>query len=89
MRARTLATILGVLVASPALPPTAAGLVLGAPGEPFGQQADLAGGLAGHAELAATPSGALALRVDGSWLLYGSETVHVPIARRRAASAAT
>ena len=31
--------------------------------------------------LVATPSGTLGLRLDGSWLLYGSETVRIPVAR--------
>jgi hypothetical protein len=38
----------------------------------------VAGGVAGHL-LLATRSGALGLRLDGSWLLYGSETVRLPV----------
>ena len=39
----------------------------------------MAGGVAGHL-LLATRSGALGLRLDGSWLLYGSQTVRLPVA---------
>lgn len=79
---RILATVLATLAVSPALAADGgASLVLGAPRGALGQQADLAGGLAGHALLATTRSGALALRLDGSWLLYGSETVRIPVAR--------
>ena len=79
-RTGTLA-LLGALIASPALAAEGGGaLVLGAPRGALGEQADLAGGLAGHL-LFATRSGALGLRLDGSWLLYGSETVRIPAAR--------
>jgi hypothetical protein len=72
---------LGTLMASPALAAEGGGaLVLGTPRGALGEQADLAGGLAGHL-LFATRSGALGLRLDGSWLLYGSETVRSPVAR--------
>jgi len=72
---------LGTLMASPALAAEGGGgLVLGTPRGALGEQADLAGGLAGHL-LFATRSGALGLRLDGSWLLYGSETVRIPVAR--------
>jgi len=57
-----------------------AAVVVGAPRGALGQEADVAGGVAGHA-LLSTPSGTLALRLDGSWLLYGSETVRLPVAR--------
>jgi hypothetical protein len=55
-------------------------LVVGAPRGALGEQASVAGGLAGHAVF---PSGAsaLSLRLEGSWLLYGSETVRLPVAR--------
>lgn len=49
------------------------GLVVGAPTGEFGRHVDLAGGLSGHALLSG--AGPLGLRVDASWLLYGSETV--------------
>jgi hypothetical protein len=72
---------LGTLIASPALAVEGGGgLVLGAPRGALGEQADVAGGLAGHL-LLSTRSGALGLRLDGSWLLYGSETVRIPVAR--------
>lgn len=72
---------LGTLSASPALAVEGGGsLVLGTPRGALGEQADVAGGLAGHL-LFATRSGALGLRLDGSWLLYGSETVRIPVAR--------
>jgi hypothetical protein len=74
-------TALGALIASPALALDGGGaLVVGAPRGALGEQADVAGGLAGHL-LLATRSGALGLRLDGSWLLYGSETVRIPVAR--------
>jgi len=55
-------------------------LVVGAPRGALGEQARVAGGLAGHAVF---PSGSsvLSLRLEGSWLLYGSETVRIPVAR--------
>jgi hypothetical protein len=81
MRLRTTATLLVALTAAPALAGDGGGaLVLGAPRGALAEEADVAGGLAGHA-LFGTRSRALALRVDGSWLLYGSETVRVPVAR--------
>lgn len=84
MRVRSSTTVLallGALVASPALAVEGGGaFVFGAPRGALGEQADVAGGLAGHL-LLATRSGALGLRLDGSWLLYGSETVRLPVAR--------
>lgn len=77
----TLAAVLATLAVSPVLAADGgASLVLGAPRGALGEQADLAGGLAAHG-LLATRSGVLALRLDGSWLLYGSETVRIPVAR--------
>jgi hypothetical protein len=82
MRMRAWAAVVGALVASPALATDGGGaLVVGAPRGALGQQADVAGGLAGHVLLAATPSRSLALRLDGSALLYGSETTRIPLAR--------
>ncbi|HEY8148842.1 MAG TPA: hypothetical protein VIK51_08040 [Vicinamibacteria bacterium] len=79
-RGRAWAAILAALIASPALAVDGGGaLVLGAPRGALGEQADVAGGVAGHL-LLATRSGALGLRLDGSWLLYGSETVRLPVA---------
>jgi len=54
--------------------------VVGSPRGALGEQADVAGGVAGHA-LLSTPKGTLALRFDGSWLLYGSETIRLPVAQ--------
>jgi hypothetical protein len=70
-----------VLIAAPALAVEGGGaLVVGAPGGALGNQADVAGGVAGHL-LWSTKSGTLGLRLEGSWLLYGSETVRIPVAR--------
>jgi hypothetical protein len=70
-----------MLAAAPALATEGGGsLVLAAPGGALGEQANIAGGLAGDILLASTPSGTLALRAGGSWLLYGSETVRIPVA---------
>jgi hypothetical protein len=55
-------------------------LVVGAPRGALGQEAGVAGGVAGHA-LFPSRSSVLSLRLEGSWLLYGSETVRVPVAR--------
>ena len=72
--------LLGALIASPALAFEGGGtLVLGAPHGALGEQADVAGGVGGHL-LYATPSGKLGLRLDGSVLLYGSETLRIPVA---------
>jgi hypothetical protein len=72
--------VLGTLMASPALAFEGGGtLVLGAPHGALGEQADVAGGVGGHL-LYATPSGKLGLRLDGSVLLYGSETLRIPVA---------
>ena len=71
---------LGTLMASPARAFEGGGaLVLGAPHGALGEQADVAGGVGGHL-LYATPSGKLGLRLDGSVLLYGSETLRIPVA---------
>jgi hypothetical protein len=73
--------VLAALIASPALAVEGgSALVFGAPRGALGEQADVAGGLSGHL-LLSTKSGALGLRLDGSWLLYGSETVRIPVAR--------
>jgi hypothetical protein len=84
MRGRSWTAMLavtGALIAPPALAVEGGGaLVLGAPRGALGEQADVAGGLAGHL-LLSTRSGALGLRLDGSCLLYGSETVRIPVAR--------
>jgi opacity protein-like surface antigen len=82
MRRRvTLASLLLV----PASPATAevvwgGGVVVGTPTGEFSRHVDVAGGLAGHALVrsAGSPAG---LRLDGSWLLYGSETSRAPLAR--------
>jgi hypothetical protein len=55
-------------------------LVLGAPRGALGQEASVAGGLAGHAVFP-SHSSVVGLRLEGSWLLYGSETVRLPVAR--------
>ena len=82
MRVRAvLWAVLGALAAAPAFAVEGgSALVFGAPRGALRAQADVAGGLAGHL-LFATRSGALGLRLDGSWLLYGSETVRIPVAR--------
>jgi len=72
--------VLGTLMASPVLALEGGGtFVLGAPHGALGEQADVAGGVGGHL-LYATPSGKLGLRLDGSVLLYGSETLRIPVA---------
>ena len=72
--------LLGALIASPAPAFEGGGaLVLGAPHGARGEQADVAGGVGGHL-LKTTPSGKLGLRLDGSFLLYGSETLRIPVA---------
>ncbi|PYQ49532.1 MAG: hypothetical protein DMF78_18025 [Acidobacteria bacterium] len=55
-------------------------VVVGAPRGALGEQASVAGGLAGHAVFPSA-SPVLSLRLEGSWLLYGTETVRVPLAR--------
>jgi hypothetical protein len=57
----------------------AAGLV-GSPREDFGDQVGTGGGVAGHA-LLSRPGGWAGLRLDGSFFLYGSETIRVPLIR--------
>ena len=70
----------GVLMGSPALALEGGGaFVLGAPHGALGEQADVAAGVGGHL-LKATRSGKLGLRLDGSVLLYGSETLRIPVA---------
>src|SRR6185295_2884503 len=72
--------LLGSLSASPALALEGGGaFVLGAPHGALGEQADVAAGVGGH-RLKATRSGKLGLRLDGSVLLYGSETLRIPVA---------
>jgi hypothetical protein len=79
MRLRVPVALLVTLAAAPALAADGGGaLVVGAPRGALGQAADVAGGVAGHALFG---TGAVALRLEGSWLLYGSETVRVPVAR--------
>jgi hypothetical protein len=80
MRLPAMVTAVVALAASSAFAADYGGsLVVGAPKGALDQAADVAGGLAGHA-LFSTRSGALALRLDGSWLIYGSQTVRLPIA---------
>ncbi len=77
---RVLASML-LLMASPVLGADGGGaLVVGAPRGALGQQASVAGGLAGHALFPAR-SAVLSLRVEGSFLVYGSETVRLPVPR--------
>jgi hypothetical protein len=72
--------LLGSLIASPALALEGGGaFVLGAPHGALGEQADFAAGVGGHL-LQSTKSGKLGLRLDGSVLLYGSETLRIPVA---------
>jgi hypothetical protein len=80
MRRHLLGTILCTALAAPVFADGGAALVVGAPRGALGRAADVAGGLAGHLLL---PAGGrtLALRLDGSWLLYGSETVRIPLPR--------
>jgi hypothetical protein len=79
VRSRLLATLL--LIAPSALAGDGGGsLVLGAPRGALGQEASVAGGLAGHAVFP-SHSPVVGLRLEGSWLLYGSETVRLPVAR--------
>lgn len=56
------------------------GLLLGSPTGELSDQIGVGGGLAGNA-VWTLPGGILGLRVDGSWLLYGSETVRTPLSR--------
>jgi hypothetical protein len=53
-------------------------VVVGDPLGALGRAASVAGGVGGHA-LWSTPSGALSLRLDGNFLLYGTETVRLPV----------
>jgi hypothetical protein len=79
VRRHLLGTLL--LIAPSALAADGGGsLVLGAPRGALGQEASVAGGLAGHAVFPSRSS-IVGLRLEGSWLLYGSETVRVPVAR--------
>jgi hypothetical protein len=55
--------------------------VYGAPTGGFRDHFDASGGLAGFAEFT-RPDGVLGVRIDGTWLLYGSETIRTPIAGR-------
>ena len=48
------------------------GLTVAAPTGEFAKNVDVAGGLSGHA-LYGRPHGALALRLDGGWLIYGEQ----------------
>src|SRR5262249_14776621 len=54
-------------------------VVVGDPKGALGDQASVAGGVAGHLVF---PSGSpvLSLRLEGSYLLYGTETIHLPVA---------
>lgn len=81
MRLPALVAFLAGLTASTALAADGGGaLVVGAPRGALGREASVAGGVAGHV-LFASRSGVLGLRLDGSCLLYGTETVRVPVAR--------
>src|SRR4029450_9050556 len=72
--------LLGSLMAPPPLALGAGGaLVPGAPHGALGEQADFAAGVGGHL-LQSTKSGKLGLRLDGSVLLYGSDTLRIPVA---------
>jgi hypothetical protein len=53
--------------------------VYGAPAGGFRDHFDRSGGVAGFA-VVGRPGGVLGLRIDGTWLLYGSETVRTPAA---------
>jgi hypothetical protein len=54
------------------------GLTVAAPTGEFARSVDVAGGLSGHA-LLGRPSGVVALRLDGGWLLYGQQTLRRPV----------
>ena len=54
------------------------GAIVARPTGEFRDHVDVGGGLSGHAILA-SPGGALALRGDASFLLYGTETLRAPL----------
>jgi len=54
------------------------GVTVAAPTGAFAENIDVAGGLSGHA-LYGRSHGALALRLDGGWLLYGQHTLRRPV----------
>lgn len=56
------------------------GALVGSPSGELGRQIGTGGGVFGHATWAGA-GGVLGLRVDGSFFLYGSETVRVPVSR--------
>jgi hypothetical protein len=58
---------------------TGLGLAVGTPQGAFADQVGVSGGLHGHALLARR--GPLALRLEGSTLLYGSRTLRLPVPR--------
>ena len=79
MRLRTILALVGVLTATRVGAADYGGsVVVGDPLGALGKAASVAGGVGGHA-LWSTPSGTLALRLDGNWLIYGSQTVRLPI----------
>ena len=56
------------------------GALVGMPTGAFGRQVGTGGGIAGHA-LWSSHGGVVGLRLDGSFFLYGSETLRVPAPR--------
>lgn len=54
------------------------GVTVAAPTGAFARDVDVAGGLSGFA-LLGRPSGVVALRLDGGWLLYGQQTLRRPV----------
>jgi len=79
---------LTALAACLAVPSTAGelgwggGALVGSPRGELGRQIGTGGGVYGHA-LYGAREGALAVRVDGSFFLYGSETLRVPFSSSR------
>jgi hypothetical protein len=55
------------------------GLVLAVPVGEFGEYVDLGGGISAFAVLYVDDQETIGLRVSGSWLIYGSNTVRVPL----------
>lgn len=87
MRSRVLAFLLALLPVAPAwAQPTAegppwqvgGGFVVGVPVGEFGDNVDGAGGFSGHADVALGDS-IVSLGVEGSYLLYGTESRRVPL----------
>ena len=85
MPVRSLLALLALLAAGPADAASifsyGGDLLVGSPTGAFRDYVSVAGGLSGFA-LWAAPRGFLGFRVDGSSALYGSETLHVPVARQ-------